>query len=113
MPPELSVTAAAKIIGVSRARVYQRITGDAGGWDAGRQLPAEVRASTSRGHRGGKLYRIALDVALAWREERLAAGLEVGEVPPEYHHYIPGPKPPAIPKIPGTRPIGMPNLSPF
>lgn len=108
MQPELSVTAAAKIIGVSRARVYQRITGDAGSWDAGRRLEASARPSKSRGHRNGKMFQIALDVVLTWRAERLAAGLEVGPIPPEYQTHEPIPKPPAIPPI-----VGLPNLSPF
>lgn len=108
MVPEITVTEAAKIIGVSRARVYQRITGDAGSWDAGRPLPATVRPSTGRGHRNGQTLRIALDVALAWREERQTAGLDVGEIPPKYLDYVPAPKPPAMPRI-----VGMPNISPF
>lgn len=108
MAVELSVAQAAKLIGVSRARIYQRITGDAGGWDAGRPLEATPRPSTGRGHRNGRTLKIALDVALAWREERQAAGLEVGPVPPEYLDALPAPKPPAMPRI-----VGMPNLSPF
>lgn len=108
MLPEIPVTAAAKMIGVSRARVYQRITGDAGSWDAGRPLEASVRPSKSRGHRNGKMLQIALDVVLAWRAERLEAGLEVGPIPPEYQSHEPIPKPPAIPPI-----VGLPNLSPF
>lgn len=104
MQPELSVTEAAKIIGVSRARVYQRITGDAGS----RQLEASARPSKRRGHQKGKMLQIALDVVLTWRAERLAAGLEVGPIPPEYQTHEPIPKPPAIPPI-----VGLPNLSPF
>lgn len=108
MAIELSVTAAAKIIGVSRARVYQRITGDAGTWDAGRPLEAVARPSNKRGHRNGKMFQIALEVVLEWRAERLAAGLDVGPVPPQYQSHEPIPKPPTIPPI-----VGMPNLSPF
>lgn len=108
MAVEITVTEAAKLIGVSRARVYQRITGDAGGWDAGRPLEAMPRPSTGRGHRNGRTLKIALDVALAWRDERQAAGLDVGPIPAHYLDELPAPKPPTMPRI-----IGMPNLSPF
>lgn len=108
----LPVTVAAKLIGVSRARVYQRVTGASGGWSAGRPLEATATPSKGRGHRNGTQLKIALDVALAWRDERIAAGETVGEIPPEYldaaARHAPAPKPPTIPRI-----VGMPNISPF
>jgi hypothetical protein len=78
---DMTVTEAAKMIGVSRARVYQRITGQAGTWDPGRPLPAILVRSTSRGARNGRQMRVDFSLALEWRQERLAAGLEVGPIP--------------------------------
>lgn len=112
-PAELSVTQAAKLIGVSRARVYQRITGEAGGWDAGRPLPAASRPSEGRGTRNGRQLKIELDVALAWRAEREAAGQPVGPLPDALAEHATPTPPPVPPVAPIAMPVGMPNFSPF
>ena len=53
MSRDLTVTEAARIVGVSRARVYQRISGLAGGWVAGKPLDATPKRSSNRGARDG------------------------------------------------------------
>lgn len=112
---DLTVTEAAAMIGVSRARVYQRITGQAGTWAAGKPLPAILVRSTSRGSKNGRQMRVAFDLAMQWRQERLAAGLAVGPVPAmETGDDIPAPpaKPSRVTEEPAI-PIGMPTVSPF
>jgi hypothetical protein len=114
---DLTVTEAAKMVGVSRARVYQRITGQAGGWDPGRPMPVILVPCTSRGARNGRQMRIDFDLALEWRQERLTAGLPVGPIPdadPEDAVPPPPVKPPktAEPASPVV-PIGMPSVRIF
>jgi hypothetical protein len=107
--PEMSVAAAARMLGVSRQRVYQRVAG-AGAEDNkhGRPLDATVRPSEGRGTRDGVQIRIELDVVLAWREERIAAGLPVGPIPAHLWRDV-VPKPPEIPATFS----GFPNINPF
>ena len=108
--PEVSVAAAARMIGVSRARVYQRVASamtDAG--NHSKPLDATIRAAGGRGTRAGVQIRIELDVVMAWRDERIAAGLPVGAIPAQYWRDV-VPKPPEIPVQPFS---GMPNLNPF
>lgn len=108
--PEMSVAAAARILGVSRQRVYQRIAVAAGGdGEHGRPLEATVRASNGRGTRGGQQLRVELDIVLAWRAERVAAGLPVGPIPAQFWRDV-VPLPPEIPAQPFS---GLPNLNPF
>jgi hypothetical protein len=113
----MTVTEAAKMIGVSRARVYQRITGQAGTWDPGRPLPAILVRSTSRGARNGRQMRIDFALALEWRQERLTAGLEVGPIPAaDPEDAVPAP--PVMPSKHDamdepTVTIGLPTLTPF
>ena len=64
--PDLSVAEAADFIGVSRARVYQRVTGTAGAWDAGRPLPSVLRETNRPGTKAGHQRRISIADALAW-----------------------------------------------
>lgn len=105
--PTIGITQAARMIGVSRARMYQRITQQAGGWTPGRPFPAETGAPISAGARNGKQIRVALADVLAWRAEREAAGLPVGPIPDTLAEHI-VPDPPTIPPI-----IGLPTISPF
>lgn len=79
-PDDLSVSEAAILIGVSRARVYQRITGYAKDGKAGRPLDVVVRTTNRPGTRLGRQIRIPLASALAWRAERQASGLTVGQL---------------------------------
>jgi hypothetical protein len=71
-PQYLSPSEVAEIVGVSKARVHQRITGEPRD-TSGTALDAElVRTGlTTR-------YRVPVDAALAWRAERAAQGLAVG-----------------------------------
>ena len=71
VPRDLSVIETAALVGVSRARVYQRITGfpDQG---AGRPLAVVLQ--------GGR-QRIPIAEAMRWRQERLAASFAVGPWP--------------------------------
>ena len=110
--PEMSVAAAARILGVSRQRVYQRIAVATGAADTehGRPLEATVRASGGRGTRGGHQLRVELDIVLAWRAERVDAGLPVGPIPAQYWRDV-VPQPPEIPATPAFS--GIPNLNPF
>ncbi len=114
---DLTVTEAAKMVGVSRARVYQRITGQAGGWDPGRPLPAILVRSTSRGARNGRQMRVDFHLAMEWRQERLAAGLSVGPIPAsDPEDAVPAPPPMPAKMTEPTEPvvtIGLPVVSPF
>ena len=70
----MPVAVAARLIGVSRARVYQRISGKAGTWTAGAPLAATIGKSGSKGARNGRQLRVSLSDALAWRAEREGKG---------------------------------------
>ena len=105
MSVEIAIADAARIIGVSRARVYQRVR-DAAAM-ASRPLPAHTRASRARGNWGGKLWFLDIEDVLAWRAEREAAGLPVGPIPASIADHLVT-APPQIPPI-----VGMPNFSPF
>jgi hypothetical protein len=68
--PDLSVAEVAAMVGVTRARVYQRINGETGGGESARRvgcLPSHRRALTP----GGRLVtRVPLHAAIAWRERQ-------------------------------------------
>ncbi len=105
MSVEIAIADAARIIGVSRARVYQRAR-DAAAMSS-RPLPVHNRASRARGIRDGRQWFLDLDDVLAWRAEREAAGLPVGPIPASIADHLVT-APPPIPPI-----VGLPNLSPF
>lgn len=116
---DLSVTETAALVGVSRARVYQRITGYAGAGDAGRAIDTVIRETGRPGTRRGQQMRIPLAVALQWRTEREAAGQAVGEIPAEVQDQLVI-DPPLPPSLSGGRtngvsgePVGMPAIRPF
>jgi hypothetical protein len=71
VPRDLSVIETATLVGVSRARVYQRITGKPA-LGAGRPLPVTV---------SGGVQRVPIIEAMNWRMDRLAEGLPVGPLP--------------------------------
>lgn len=103
MPLDLSVTEAARLIGVTRARVYQRarLPGVDGG---GRPLASDLRTDVPLrgvGVSRGEQIRIPLADALVWRSERAAQGLPVGPLP---ESVTPSDDPPAV---------GMPSIRPF
>jgi hypothetical protein len=106
MPLDLSVTEAARLIGVSRARVYQRAGATA-------STPSRPIASATRDDvplRGlavarGRSLRIPLADALIWRAERAAQGLPVGPVP---HGVAETPAP-----VEPASSVGLPSFRPF
>jgi hypothetical protein len=107
MPLDLSVTEAARLIGVSRARVYQRARADE--TTASRPIASATRDDVPL--RGlavarGRSLRIPLADALIWRAERAAQGLPVGPVP----HGTPV----AAPELPEpASSVGLPSFRPF
>jgi len=121
MSRHLTVPEAARIVGVSRARVYQRISGLAGGWVAGKPLDATPKKSTNRGAREGKQLTISVEDVMAWRAERIEAGAEVGPLPPELAEWevvLPPAVPPIVPVTAQDKrqpdvPVGIPILSPY
>jgi hypothetical protein len=70
--PDLSIAEVAALVGVTRARVYQRVNGETGAGEPARRvgcLPSHQRAVTP----GGRMVtRVPLQVALEWRERRQA-----------------------------------------
>jgi hypothetical protein len=78
-PAPLTVTEVSLLVGVSRSRVYQRIHGTHE--NAGRPMPAIIDYTNKPGTRSGRQILVAWDDAMAWRAERVEAGLPVGEVP--------------------------------
>jgi hypothetical protein len=68
--PDLSVAEVAAMVGVTRARVYQRINGETGGGESARRvgcLPSHRRALTP----GVRMVtRVPLHAAIAWGERR-------------------------------------------
>lgn len=111
---DLSVAETAKLVGVSRARVYQRITGYAGAGDSGRPIDALIRTTHRPGTRLGRQMRIPVEAALAWRTERELAGYAVGPIPDGI--TTPPPvldDPHSLPPDAQPLPIGMPVFRPF
>lgn len=121
MSRHLTVPVAARIVGVSRARVYQRISGLAGGWVAGKPLEATPKKSTNRGAREGKQLTISVEDVMAWRAERMEIGAEVGPLPAELADWevvLPPPLPPVIPVTAEDKrlqesAVGIPIVTPF
>lgn len=121
MSRDLTVAEAARIVGVSRARVYQRISGMAGGWVAGKPLDATPKRSSNRGARDGQQLTISVEDVMAWRAERMEAGADVGELPghlAEWEVILPPPQPPIVPLTakeppPAAPAVGLPIVSPF
>lgn len=111
--PTMSVPDAARAIGVTPARVYQRLSGKP---RAGVPIIGSRVLDVSR---KGKTPRTVLHVdvvtVLQWRAQRLDAGEPVGPVPSAYiEHDVP--PPPARP-TPNTEAVGMavgmPTVRPF
>jgi hypothetical protein len=78
----IGVVAAAKLIGVTRARVYQRINGTTGAEENMRPQTRlasvqDVRISRTTG-KAQSITLIPVAAAMQWRTERIAAGLPVG-----------------------------------
>lgn len=93
----ISVALAARMVGVSTARVYQRI--DPNG--EGTRIPAITEQRATRdGRPMVPRFRLDLRDVLTWRAERLAQGLDVGPVPEGY-----------TPEV--TPAIGLPTARPF
>lgn len=111
----VGVSEAARIIGVSRARVYQRIAQPDGGWNPGRPLDAETGPPMARGARDGKQLRVKLVDVLVWRHERETAGQPVGPLPVRPLPVIPAMLEPAITETanPSVSTIGLPAITPF
>ena len=110
--PALPIGAAATIIGVSRARVYQRV-GQYHGWVPGKPLPsvpgATKRPGPTNSTHGKAQLLVQLSDVLAWRAEREAAGLAVGPLPDELaEHILPEPPP-----LPSPDVIGLPTFRPY
>jgi hypothetical protein len=120
MSRHLTVPEVARIVGVSRARVYQRISGLAGSWVAGKPLDATPKKSNNRGAREGKQLTISVEDVMTWRAERLEAGAEVGSLPPDLADWeviLPPPQPPIVPVTADDKrqepAVGIPILTPF
>jgi hypothetical protein len=111
---DLSVAETAKLVGVSRARVYQRITGYAGAGDSGRPIDALIRTTNRPGTRLGRQMRVPLEAALDWRAERQLQDLPVGPLP---DWYTESPEvlddPRTLPPDAQPLPIGLPVFRPF
>lgn len=105
--PDLSIAEAATFIGVSRARIYQRVTGRAGGWDAGRPLQSILRETKRPGTKAGQQRRISIADALAWRMERETKQQPVGPITPQMDSLL------ARYRELTTAPVGMPTIQPF
>ena len=74
--PDLSIAEVAALVGVTRARVYQRVNGETGAGEWARRvgcLPSHKRAVTP----GGRIVtRVPLSAAMEWRDRRKAAAME-------------------------------------
>ena len=110
MPLDLSVTEAARLIGVSRARVYQRTGSPAA--TSSRPIASATRDDVPL--RGvavarGRSLRIPLADALIWRAERAAQGLPVGPMP----HAAPSIPDAPSDQTPEPSPVGLPSFRPF
>jgi hypothetical protein len=110
MRDTLSASETAQLVGVSRARVYQRLDG----WDLQSRAIASV-AEPSRHAYTGVARRVPVAAALAWRTERLAAGAPVGPLPDWLAVRTSEPAAPVTVDAPddAPAPIGLPSLRPF
>ena len=77
MHDDLTVLEVARLVGVSRARVYQRCCDP----EAQNSRPLNSMQVLSNNVRGGVTRRIPVAAALAWRNERIASGDRVGPLP--------------------------------
>jgi hypothetical protein len=70
--PDLGIAEVAALVGVTRARVYQRVNGETGAGEPARRvgcLPSHKRVVTP----GGRMVtRVPLHAAVEWRERREA-----------------------------------------
>lgn len=108
--PLVSVSAAARIVGVSTARVYQRISETA----EGTRIPAVTVPVSSKGRELTPRLRVDIVTVLEWRREREVLGQEVGPVPPAYQAYVvPLPPPRPAPIETPFGPVGLPATRPF
>jgi hypothetical protein len=105
--PDLSIAEAATFIGVSRARIYQRVTGRAGQWPAGRPLQSIMRETKRPGTKDGQQRRISIADALAWRMEREVKQQPVGPITPHMDALL------AKYREATSAPVGMPTIQPF
>ena len=108
--PLVPVAQAARMVGVSTARVYQRISESA----EGTRIPAVVvPRQRSDGRELAPRLRVDILTVLEWRRERELAGHEVGPVAPQFERFV-VPVPPARPtpaELVGS--VGMPSTRPF
>lgn len=108
--PLVSVSAAARMVGVSTARVYQRISETA----EGTRIPAVTVPMSSKGRELTPRLRVDIVTVLEWRREREVLGQEVGPVPTAYLTYVvplPPPRPAPIEHAPSS--VGLPATRPF
>lgn len=109
MVEHVGIAEASRIVGVTRARVYQRVNGVTGaGEDAPRaeRIPStqEAQLSPLTG-RSRSVTVVPLSAVLRWRADRIAAGLPVGTVPDGY-----GAPPVVIAIEPSDEPVGLPSM---
>lgn len=98
----------ADLVGVSKARVHQRITGDPP-LRSGALLEAEVIRTGFQ-----MRYRVPLTAALAWRAERATAGQPVGPLnSPEMLQAARDWHDAQLRTTRDTAPVGLPNFRPF
>ena len=88
MVEHVGIAEAARIVGVTRARVYQRVNGVTGaGEGATRAGRLESVQELRMGKKGGQAHSVTVipvAAVLQWRAERIASGLPVGPVPDGY-----------------------------
>lgn len=101
--PDLSILEVAALVGVTKARVYQRLA------DPTDPLPS-VKRSVTQGTRA--VTRVPIEAALAWRADRLKHGHAVGEAPLELLDQLLVPPPAPILIMPSIQ-IGLPRFTPF
>jgi len=102
-PLTLRAAEAIDIIGVTKQALYQRLKRGHGG----------IAHELVTLHPGAPaVIMIPTDIVLAWRTERIAAGLSVGALPWPEHAPHP-PEVPDVPPMPRVHGIGMPSFRIF
>ena len=74
--PELSIAEVAELVGVTRARVYQRVNGKTGCGEPARRVSCLTSYKREVTPGGRMVIRVPLHAALEWRERRKAAAME-------------------------------------
>lgn len=100
--PDLSILEVAALVGVTKARVYQRLA------DLINPLPSLKRVVT-QGTRA--VTRVPIEAALAWRADRFEHGHAVGPAPLELLDQLLVPPPPIL--IMPSIQIGLPRFTPY